>query len=155
MIRFKKMICATDFSGPAMRALDYARALAEKFGAELTVVNVVDTVPTGAPPVGGSPVATTLNVAEHQKMLTRTARQNLDELLEKHGSPDLAIRKHVAEGRPSAEIVQLAEEEGADLIVLGTQGHGRLHRFLFGSVAERVVRSAPCPVLTVGPEEDD
>jgi len=155
MNEIKKLICATDFSEPSYRAVDYARMLATRFGAEMILVNVVDTLPATVPPVGGAPVTATLNVAEYQKQRKENAEKLLDDMIAKHGSPDVNIRKHVAEGRPSAEIVELAAKEEADLVVIATHGHNRLHRFVFGSVADRVVRSAHCPVLTVPPADKD
>lgn len=155
MIKFQKMICATDFSEPSLRAFEFARVLAAQFSAELILTHVVDLLPATVPPIGGAPVASTLNVAEYQKQRLENATRHLDEIVRKLDGHDIVLRPHVAEGRPSAAIVQLAADEDADLIVIATHGHNRLHRFVFGSVADRVVRSAPCPVLTVGPEEKD
>jgi nucleotide-binding universal stress UspA family protein len=155
MINFNKVICATDFSEPSLRALDHARILAGRFESELLLVYVVDDVPTAVAPVGGAAVDGAINVTEYQEHLTEQARKRLEALAAEKSAAGPAIRWKVAEGRPSRKIVEVAEEEKADLIVLGTHGHGRFHRFLFGSVAERVVRSAPCPVLTVGPEDQD
>lgn len=155
MISFNKVICATDFSESSKRALDHARTLAGRFESELLLLHVVDDVPTAVAPVGGAAVDSAVNVTEYQEHLVENARQRLEGLVADQADSGALIRWQVAEGRPSRKIVQLAEKENADLIVLGTHGHGRFHRFIFGSVAERVVRSAPCPVLTVGPEHDD
>jgi nucleotide-binding universal stress UspA family protein len=155
MISFKKVICATDFSDSSFRALDYARMLTERFEADLLLVHVVDDPPTAVPPVGGAAVDSTINVTEYQEHLVEHATRRLAELVAEQDSAGPSVRSHVAKGRPSRQIVQLAAAEEADLIVIGTHGHNRLHRLVFGSVTEKVVRAAPCPVLTVGLEEND
>jgi nucleotide-binding universal stress UspA family protein len=155
MIHIKKVLCATDFSQSSTQALRYAHSLAGRFEAELVLLHVVDDVPTAVPPVGGAAVDSTINVAEYQEHLIDHARKRLEEVVAGLDSRGPSVRWHVAEGRPSRQIVQLAEDENADLIVIGTHGHNRFHRFVFGSVTEKVVRSAPCPVLTVGPGDLD
>jgi len=151
MINFKTVICATDFSESSFQALEYARTLTHRFEAELVLVHVVDAVPTAVAPVGGAAVDSTINVTEYQEHLTEHATQRLDEIVAEYTPSGLAVRRLVCDGNPSRQIVKLASQENADLIVIGSHGHNRLHRFVFGSVTEKVVRSAPCPVLTVGP----
>jgi nucleotide-binding universal stress UspA family protein len=154
MIEFKQIVCATDFSEPSLAALEFARSLAMRYGAKLTLLNVVDLLPIVATPRSGAAVAT-LDVAEFQQMMRENAAERLAELAEQHDSPDLEIATQVLEGKPSDEIVEFARDAGADLIVIATHGHSRWRRFLFGSVAEKVVRSATCPVLSIGPQKKD
>lgn len=155
MTGFKKVLCATDFSEPSFRALDYARMLAQRFEAELLLVHVVDDLPTAVPPVGGAAVDSTINVTEYEEHLVEHATRRLAGIAADLTASGPPVGSHVAKGRPSRQIVQLADDEGADLVVIGKHGHNRIHRLVFGSVTEQVVRGAPCPVLTVGPEDND
>ncbi len=155
MKNFSRILCATDFSEDSLRAVDYARSLALRFDADLILVTVVDDLPVTTPPIEGAPVAQNLDVATYQKQLNEEATTLMNRLMEENTSPDLRLRNHVVNGSPGRRIIQVAADEQADLIVMGTHGHGRFHRFIFGSVAERVHRSAPCPVLTVPPEDMD
>lgn len=145
MIALKKILVPTDFSETSKAALDYARSLADAFNASMHVLHVMDVPPGGA-------MASELYVPPPQSFLdewTRTAREQLEKLL------TVADRqKHRAElvlvtGRPFPEVVRYAETENIDLIVMGTHGRGPVVHMLIGSVAERVLRKAPCPVLTV------
>lgn len=154
MISFKKVLCATDFSESSLRALDYARMLTDRFEAELLLVHVVDDPPTAVPPVGGAAVDGAINVTEYQEHLVEQATKRLDGIVAEYSLAGPGIRSMVVTGGPSSQIVRLAAEEDVDLIVIGKHGHNRLHRLVFGSVTEKVVRGAPCPVLTVDPKED-
>jgi universal stress protein A len=144
MIDLRRILVPVDFSPHAEQALKYAAALAEKFGAELYLVHVFQDlaiyqteVVSGAPPIL-PPV----------DQLTASARGELDRLVrDKKLRPP--VRTDVVEGSPVEEIVDYAREKDIDLIVLGTHGRGWLAHALLGSVAEKVVRKAPCPVLTV------
>ena len=79
----------------------------------------------------------------------RMAANSLDEIRKEKMPADVSFRTSVVQGRPADEIVKLAEPEKADLIVISSHGESGWHRFMFGSVAEKVVRSAECPVLTI------
>ena len=129
--------------------------LTERFEAELLLVHVVDDPPTAVPPVGGAAVDSAINVTEYQHHLVEHAPRRRSGIVADFAATVPSVRSQVAKGRPSQQIIRLADEEEADLIVIGTHGHNRLHRLVFGSVTEKVVRSAPCPVLTVGLEESD
>ncbi len=154
MIEFEKILCATDFSKMSFRAAEYARILATRFGAELILLHVVELVPPIATPRSGAQVAT-LNLVEYRKFMHENAVERLGQLAEQFETPDLKIRQQIVEGKPGDEIVTMAHDDAVDLIVIATHGHSGWRRFLFGSVADKVVRSATCPVLTVGPEEQD
>jgi nucleotide-binding universal stress UspA family protein len=146
MIALKNVLVATDFSEPSATALEYGRALARTFGATLHVLHVVNSVFTGvlvADSVSGA-------YAVLQKELEESGRKQLDTVLGEDDRRELngraILRTFTA---PATGIVAYAKEENIDLIVLGTHGRSGWSHFLLGSVAEKVLRTAPCPVLTV------
>jgi nucleotide-binding universal stress UspA family protein len=106
-------------------------------------------------PRGGAKAATLMNVEEYRATMRENAAKHLEALVQEHEVPDLAIGGRVIEGNPSDAIVDLAERDDFDLIVIATHGHSGWRRFLFGSVADKVVRTATRPVLTVGPPSRD
>ena len=144
--RIEKILVPFDFSEPAENALDFAKNLATSFGAAVEVLYVVPYLPAAALPIpelGAIPMAShTVDemVAEAE---TRLREALGDELGERAPSTTVKV------GDPRAQIVVHAAAEGADLIVMGTHGRTGAARFLLGRVAERVVREAGCPVLTV------
>ena len=146
MIALKNILVATDFSEPSDAALAYGRALARTFGATLHVANVVDNVP--ALVYGAEAYAASM--PELQQEIEDSARKQLADLLVDDDRPPLPVRPVVlTSSAPAAAIVGYAKGERIDLIVAGTHGRGGVAHLLMGSVAERVVRTAPCPVLTV------
>lgn len=146
MIAIKKILVATDFGPASDTALSYGRELARQFGARLHVMHVMETVAmTAATEYGfaGLPV-------EYQAELEQAAHQRTEDLLTDEDRRELhATAVTVRHGAPAAAIVEYAAANAIDLIVLGTHGRGPLGHLLMGSVAERVVRMAPCPVLAV------
>jgi nucleotide-binding universal stress UspA family protein len=146
MIALKKVLVATDFSEPSQAALAYGRELARNFGASLTVLHVVDNILARAYGSDGIVMAD----SELQGEIEGAAQQQVDVLLLDEDRNTLrAIGVTVTSNAPAAAIVTYAREAGTDLLVLGTHGRGAVAHLLMGSVAERVVRTAPCPVLTV------
>jgi len=146
MIALKNILVATDFSEPSDAALAYGRALARTFGATLHVVHVVDNVPTLV--YGAEAYA--VPMPELQEEIDNAARKQLADLLVDNDRPPLPVRSILlTSNAPAAAIVDYAKSERVDLIVAGTHGRGGVAHLLMGSVAERVVRTAPCPVLTV------
>jgi nucleotide-binding universal stress UspA family protein len=145
MVEFRCILCPTDFSGPAARAFPLACALARDHGADVLVLHVY-------PP----PVA-------HGEVVARRQPNGFhDELwrqLQSFQAPGgaVCVRHRLEEGDAAGEIVRVAEEGGCDLIVMGTHGRTGLRRLVMGSVAEEVLREAPCPVLTVKalPDEEE
>jgi len=135
MIRIEKILYATDFSSYSNQAYFHAVALAENHGAVLTVVHVY--VP-GVKPAGGVPRGQTEQEYWHEQ---------LEQI--RPVDPRIPVYHVLLEGDPAAEIVRYARHTGIDLIVLGTHGRTGLERFLMGSVAEKVLREAPCSVLVV------
>lgn len=144
MINLKRIVTATDFSPPSEVALRYAAALANAFSAEVILCHVLESPDflSTLPPVAEGYFPPDL--AEIQE---KHARTQCEQALAKVGLTGARLLLPV--GRPAGEIVRVATEENADLIIVGTHGRGAVAHLLLGSVAERVVRSAPCPVLTV------
>ena len=135
---FKKIILATDFSDTSKDAGYYALVLAQTYKAELKVLHVFD---TGA-----------WNVPSSYYFIEETRQRGKDALKELAKSFDLEVETIFTEGDIGHEIVRIAEELNADLIVLGTHGHSGWKRFTIGSVAEFVGRHAPCAVITIRPK---
>src|SRR6185369_1020454 len=152
MITVKNILVATDFGEASDSALRYGRELAGQFGATLHVVNVVENFYVTT--FGAETYAAI--VPEMQRELEAGARKRLDEALidsDRSGPASKAVV--ITSGSPAYAIVDYARENGIDLIVMGTHGRGALAQLLMGSVAERVVRIASCPVLTVrNPEHE-
>ena len=150
MIVLKQILVATDFSEPAAVALAYGRDLARSYNARLHVFHAVEDVMLRySPEVGfASP--------ELQKNLEAAARRDLEKLITEDDRNTLAIVPVIKTAvNIAAEIVDYAKANAIDLIVTGTHGRGAVKHLLMGSVAERVVRSAACPVLTVHAHERD
>ena len=145
MIALKNILVATDFGEAADAALAYGRELARTFGATLHVLHVADDVYVR---LGGDAYVGVL--PELQQDIEAAARQQLDALLVDNDPVPLPARRSVVtSSAPAAAIVDYARDADIDLIVVGTHGRGAVAHLLMGSVAERVVRTAPCPVLTV------
>ena len=144
-IRIRRILCPVDFSDNSDHAMSYAVALARTFGAELRLVHVI------APIVAALPGETALPEVILASMddLADATRARLQQTADTLAADGLTVRHEVLRGAPFIEIVRYAHEIEADLIVLGTRGRTGLGHLLIGSVAERVVRKAPCPVLTV------
>ena len=150
MIVLKQVLVATDFSESAAVALAYGRDLARTFNARLHVLHAVEDVMLRySPEVGfASP--------ELQKDLEAAATRDLEKLITEDDRTTLAIVPVVRTGiNIAAEIVDYANGNAIDLIITGTHGRGAVKHLLMGSVAERVVRTAACPVLTVHAKERD
>jgi nucleotide-binding universal stress UspA family protein len=146
MILLKKILVATDFSEPSDAALAYGRELARNFNAQLVVLTVTDNVMARAYAGDGYVFSDPLL----QQDIEATARRQLDALLSDEDRDQLRAQAVVLTSNTApAAIVEYAANSNIDLIVMGTHGRGAVAHLLMGSVAERVVRTAPCPVLTV------
>jgi nucleotide-binding universal stress UspA family protein len=154
MLPLTRIMCPTDFSDYSYQALDVADELAGHFSAELLLVHVVGTIPIVPVLPGMAPSA--FNVGKYQKELEATSMKTMKRIIEKRISRAPNVRIAVGHGEAGDEIVRLAEEEKAELVVISTHGMSGLERIFFGSVAEKVVRNAKCPVLTIraGDRED-
>ena len=138
-----KIICPVDFSEGSDSALAYAAGLARKLGVELELVHVYQ-VPSLAMP-DGAVLATPTFLAN----LTSRAQEELDRSRARVADDGLQVTTALLQGNPADTLVEHAARQGASMIVMGTHGRTGLARMLLGSVAERVVRTARVPVLTV------
>jgi nucleotide-binding universal stress UspA family protein len=151
MININDILVATDFGPASDNALRYGRALAGQFGARLHVLYVTNSIYLSAATAYGY-----IGAVEAQAEIERTARAQTEALLTDKDRRDLrAIATIVTDNSPAMAVVEYARQNGIDLLVLGTHGRGAMSHLFMGSVAERVVRTAPCPVLTVHDPEHD
>lgn len=141
---FYRIVVATDFSEGAQEAETLAKRLAAAPGSELIVTHVLTEVPLYGE--GLLNMETARKVREGSR---KWAEGALADWIGKARGAGLSARAALRTGVPHQEIVALARDERADLVVIGTHGRGGISRALLGSVADRVVRLAPCPVLTV------
>ncbi len=144
MLPIKSILCPTDFSEPSLEAVKTACELAEHFESEICLVYVVPTIPLPT-----SDPAYDFELPEYEKILHDDAVRKLRDLREEAIKPGVAARTIVGHGQAADEIVIIAEREKVDLIVIATHGSTGLRHFVFGSVTEKVVRLAPCAVLTL------
>ena len=142
---FRKILVAVESEPVAAHAADVGAELARALGAEMAFVHVVDSS-LGYPTDIGVPPNELIALAKQEaKKLVNDFRQRL--------SPQSAALEFIPVGGPATEIVNAAKEWPADLIVIGSHGRGGLQRALLGSVAEGVMRHAPCPVMVVRAKE--
>jgi nucleotide-binding universal stress UspA family protein len=150
VFRLARILVPVDFSEFSSKALDYALAFADQFDARVVLLHVVE---PAVYPESYMLVATALDDLNDD--LLRLAQQKLAELSKKRIGSRVASESLVRTGRAYSEIVAAARELNADLIILATHGYTGLKHVLLGSTAERVVRHAPCPVLTVRDPEHE
>ena len=145
MIKIEKILFPTDFSEHSEHAFGYALSFAKEYGAQLLMVHVVEDVQYLANAyMFDVPMMPSFADLEQNRV------KEMDEFVEsKDIDPSVKIEKSVRHGRPFVEIIQAARDEKADLIVIATHGRGGFEHLLFGSTAEKVVRKAPCPVLSI------
>ena len=153
MIQLKRVLFPTDFSSASESAREYALTLAERFDAELHLLHVIHDWVERMPEfgMGLSVPAWAEQGPARRRDLEESAIRQLPALTPSGWSEQHRVTIAVKEGEPFVEIVKYAREHEIDLIVIGTHGRGAVAHALLGSVAERVVRKAPCPVLTVRP----
>ena len=150
VMKLKNILVPMDFSPSAQKALHYALSFAEQFGATITLLNVVEPAvyPTE---LGYIPV----EIDALHKTMNTSARERLAKLATEQVPPRFRANTLVRVGTPYHEISTAAKELDVDLIVIATHGYTGLKHVVLGSTAERVVRHAPCPVLTVREREHD
>jgi len=150
MIAIKHILVATDFSEAADTALGYGRELATRFGATLHVLHVAENVYFTA--FGAETYASL--APDLQRDIEDAAQRRLHEaVVDSDGSGAATVPAVVTSGSPASAILDYARDHEIELIIMGTHGRGVVPHLLMGSVAERVVRLAPCPVLTVRSRE--
>jgi nucleotide-binding universal stress UspA family protein len=148
MSLIRRILVPTDFSDSARQALEWGVSLAREFKAELVLLHVVENLT-----VGYASDLFPVPMAEVYEEISGYARTELAKMTEEVRKQGVVVEERLAQGTPSAEIIRVAKEEPVDLIVLGSHGKGLLDHALFGSTTERVVRKAPCPVLTCRPRK--
>ena len=143
-INLKKILCPVDFSISSYHAVEYAIAFSQRYEAELQLVYVMEVA------------AAALSLSEVDvtdpgllEELRKDAQDKLDQLTSDTRKRHEPVSRQMLYGKPFVEIISAAKDWQADLIVMGTHGRTGLEHVLIGSVAEKVVRKAPCPVLTV------
>jgi universal stress protein A len=146
MTTYKRILVPSDFSETSARALEHAKSVAERFEASLELLHVVPNpfMANAATLYVGMPLP-----PDFLSELDRDPRQRLYEALTEVDRQHFKVRSVVKVGDPLLEIVEHARAERVDLIVMGTHGRTGVSHLFLGSVAERVVRTAACPVLTV------
>lgn len=150
--RLKKILLPTDFSGCANYALLYAASIARATQAQIICVHVVEPV---VPAVGYTGLAEPMPIADISEQLEDSAERQLPKLAECEECLGLNVEEVIVHGDAAAEIVRVASEQEADLIVISSHGRTGLGRMIFGSTAESVVRHATCPVLVVKPPPEE
>lgn len=142
---YERILLATDGSPPARAATEHAVALAERFDADLHAVSVVDTLALAALDRESAAV---------QEALEREAAKALDWAQDRAEAAGVPVETEVRYGHPHGEILDAIDETAADVVVMGTHGRRGLDHLLIGSIAERIVRASPVPVLTVHGDEE-
>ena len=146
----KIILVPTDFSAASKRALRYACDVADAFGASVHIMHVL--VNPFAP--GASTDTYPMPPDDYLENLHRQARAELDAQLTPEEKVKYMAAFIIRVGAPAQQILQYVRENGAiDLVVMATAGRGGVARLLMGSVADKIVRAAPCPVLTLHPED--
>ena len=150
---YKRILVAFDGSEPSRNALDHAVNIVVRWKAELIILSVVPQVmipvfPDGG--IGATPIAATY-MTDYQDRMREIYAKSLREVEDdiKEAYPDLKVSSRLLEGRPSSTIVEEAEKDGADLIVIGSRGIGGITGWVLGSTSRRVVESCTKPVLVV------
>jgi nucleotide-binding universal stress UspA family protein len=142
MLTVKKILCPTDFSDASKRGLELGISVAQQFGAEIVLLNVVPVIPHLAPDASYN-----FDVPEYERLLRADAQQQLAALAKT--VTGVKVHPVLSQGDAADGIFRAVDENQIDLIVIATAGHTGWERVVFGSVAEKVVRRAKCPVLTV------
>jgi nucleotide-binding universal stress UspA family protein len=137
----KTILVSTDFSDYSKKALDNAIALAKTFGARIVLIHAVDAL--------SYVVSESLQWEKVYDGLSETIRPMLDKQIKEIENEGIPATSDLIQGVPYEQIVKKAGEIKADLIVMGTHGRTGVRHLLLGSVAERVIHLAPCPVMTV------
>jgi nucleotide-binding universal stress UspA family protein len=132
-VELRRVIFCTDFSDPSQRALDYALSLAAEYNGELTLLHVLEDLPSSA---------------DVEEEITK-AKKQLDELIPPEGVKPCKIKTLVRIGRAYEQIIELALEVQADLLIMAVRGRNALNLAVFGSTTYRVIQLGPCPVLAV------
>jgi len=143
-MQIKTILYPTDYSNGARAAMDHVVSLARDYNAKLILLYVIQDIS-----IAEWYIPSSLSVAELVSDMQKSASIEMDKWGAEASSKIKDVEKMVVRGVPFAEIIKTAREKNVDLIVIGTHGRTGIDHMLFGSTAEKVVRKAPCPVLTV------
>lgn len=146
-MKVDRILLPTDFSATALSAFAPAASLAERLGATIDLLHVVEDIPV-LPAISFEHLPTLPSEAIHEEAETQ-AHQQLQTLLVDELPAEVRGVGRVQRGNPAQEIIQCAAQHGYDLIVMSTHGHTGLKHVVLGSVTQKVVQQAPCPVLSV------
>ncbi|NQU08466.1 MAG: universal stress protein [Candidatus Abyssubacteria bacterium] len=145
MIKIEKILFPTDFSEHSKHAFTYALSFAKEYGARLYMLHVIEDVQYLA-----NAYMFDVPMMPSFADMEQNRQKEMEEFIEREvADASVSVEKVIKHGRPFVEIIQMAREENVDLIVIATHGRGGLEHVLFGSTAEKVVRKAPCPVLSI------
>lgn len=148
---FRKILVATDFSSCAAAALEQAATLARLTRAEITLAHAIPLTRETMEEFVANPWYAAANVDEIEQRLQHGADEHLQAAMAPYQDGEVSLHCKTLWGTPFLEIIHLVQEEGYDLVVVGTRGHSPLSRFLVGSTATKLVRKCPCPVLVAKP----
>ncbi|MFP4499083.1 MAG: universal stress protein [Vulcanimicrobiota bacterium] len=147
MFPITRILCPTDFSNASYQAVEVANEMAKLFNSELFLLHVVSPVP-----VPSAPVPTMYNVPLYRKELADSAEHSLQVMVEEIVDENLTVHQVIIKGEPARDVVKFASENNIDLIVISSHSEEKIHDFLFGSVADKIIRTSSSPVLTIKPE---
>jgi nucleotide-binding universal stress UspA family protein len=149
MIKIKKILYPTDFSESSLEALKYALSFAKEYRAKLVILHVINenifTESLNLPRV--------VSIDTLEKEMVREAEKRMKSLIPAATRKTVERETVILKGAPFLEIIRFARENDVDLIIIGTHGRSGFQQIIFGSTAEKVVRKAPCPVLSVKPAQ--
>ena len=148
MVEFTKILFPCDFTDASKKVAPYALSTAKKYGAQLYVLHAVDDLEGW----GGVYMP-----YSHREDIIRQAMGQaeniMDNLCKEYFDPYPDLVKRLVSGDPAEQILQTIRDEGIDLVIVGTHGRGGLEHFIFGSVAEKVVKQSPVPVMVINPDK--
>lgn len=143
-ISIHKTLVPIDFSDYSKNSLRYAVNFAEKFNSEIILLYVVEPILYPTDLTLGQIVLPSIDID-----LEARAREELEKLVNTEIRPEQKVKTLIKSGKPYIEIIETAKDEDVDLIIISTHGHSGIEQVLFGSTTDKVVRKAPCPVLTL------
>jgi nucleotide-binding universal stress UspA family protein len=151
MLPFRRILVTTDFSDTSLTALPVAVELASHFDAELLLIHVLPVdapTPWDIPPYADFGLASS-PLPEYETQVRQEVERRLAQVAARHAPGGVKIRTLVARGEAASEVGRIAVAEKTDLIILATHGWTGWRHLVFGSVAEKILREAPCPVLSI------
>ena len=149
-VSLKKILVPQDFSEYSLHALKYAVTFAELFKSELIVLHIVEPIVYPADFSFGQ-----VSIPAMEEEIRKHSEEQLTELVAREIPTGIKATPIIRIGKPFIEIVEVAKSENTDIIVISSHGRTGMDHVLFGSTADKVVRKAPCPVLTIRPHEHE